>query len=252
MENFNREQNNQEIQDLDEDFINTTPEKNALENVSVENPIEQEKEPVVEKKPASTRPDYEQLEKEGMDMFTNAKGERVDFRDAKDYHQLIEMVSQEGVIVNQLGTRLPAETVINLIYKLTYQDLNNFQKEDWTNITLRHGLREAVADLISKYKKSDEFKSLVGLDLSGARDIDELKELLAIRGELIDATGQPLSADRAIEYINRGYLSFLPEPIRFKVIEINKQSIDDSTQVEEKTEQKKSWFGRTISKLKFW
>ena len=88
------------------------------------------------------------------------------------------MITREGTISNQLGQELPAESVINLIYKLTYQDLKKHQKEDWTNITLRHKLRETVAKLIYEYKKTDEYKTLMNVDLSGASSIEAVLDIV--------------------------------------------------------------------------
>src|SRR3990167_8090875 len=156
----------------------------------------------------------------------NKPGEIDDFSQANDYHQLVEMIMREGSITNQLGQELPAETVINLIYKLTYQDLKNYQKADWTNITLRHNLRATVAKLIDEYKKTDEFKALAGLDLSAASTIEEV-----------------------IDLINQ------PE----KVIEINRRASQEYMALKEQTPKAspppKSFLGRiggAVAKLKFW
>ena len=189
----------------------------------------------------------------------NREGEIVDFSQANDYHQLVEMIMREGSITNQLGQELPAETVINLIYKLTYQDLKNYQKADWTNITLRHNLRATVAKLIDEYKKTDEFKALAGLDLSAASTIEEVIDLINQPEKLIDTSGNFIGANDIIKYIKDGQLHLLPEPIRFKVIEINRRASQEYMALKEQTPKAspppKSFLGRiggAVAKLKFW
>jgi len=221
-------------------------------------------EPVINQEIAKTQPDHLVTEPvkpdfskppklEDADM-RNVDGDTVDFGLAQDYHQLIEMITREGVIKNQLGEAMPAEQVINLIYKLTYQDLNNFKKEDWTRITLRHRLRETVAKLIYEYKKSEEFKALVGLDLSGARDIETVINLIAQKKRLIDVQGNMVGADLIIDHIKNGHLHLLPEPIRYKIIELNniisqehisQHSLKSTTSIFKRA-------GRLFSKFKFW
>lgn len=210
-----------------------------------------------ENKPS--QPDYSKPPKLELADMLNEEGEVIDFSKARSYHELIEMITREGKIKNQLGQEIPAETVINLIYKLTYQDLKNYQKEDWTNITLRHKLRETVAKLIYDYKKTDEFRALAGLDLSGASSIDEVIGLVSYKGRLIDAQGNYVDASTIIDHIQEGHLHLLPEPIRFKIIEINKfESEKPIAQLPEKKLEPKpgksffNRFGNTLSKLKFW
>lgn len=220
----------------------------------VEN-IQSEKEPVRKQ----NQPDYLKPPKLEIKDLLNQEGEIVDFSQARDYHELIEMITREGAITNQLGQELSAETVINLIYKLTYQDLRNYQKEDWTNITLRHNLRAAVAKLIYKYKESQEFKALVGLDLSGAKTIEEVIDLIGGKERLIDAQGNLVGSKDIIKYIKDGKLHLLPELIRFKVIEINKQdnqelmaAVKPVALVSPTRPSVFSRLGRAFSKLKFW
>lgn len=207
----------------------------------------------------SAEMDYSKPPKLELKDMMNEEGEVIDFSKAGSYHELIEMITREGSIKNQLGQELPAESVINLIYKLTYQDLKNYQKEDWTNITLRHKLRETVAKLILEYKKTDEFKALAGLDLSGATTIEEVLDLVDQRQKLIDAQGNYVEPETIIDNIKHGHLHLLPEPIRFKVIEINKQNNEEEMMTKQKpktdSQQHQSFFsrlGNTFSKLKFW
>ena len=205
------------------------------------------------------QPDYFKPPKLEIKDLLNKEGEIVDFSQASSYHELIEMLTREGTITNQLGQELPAETVINLIYKLTYQDLRNYQKEDWTNITLRHNLRAAVARLIYEYKESDEFKALVGLDLSSAQTIDQVVNLINQKERLIDAEGNLVGKDDIIKYIKNSKLHLLPEPIRFKVIEINQEdsfkemiAAKPAAAISPQQPSVFSRVGRIFSKLKFW
>lgn len=210
-------------------------------------------------KPELAKPDYSRPPKLELADMLNEEGEIIDFSQAQTYHDLIEMITREGKIKNQLGQELPAEKVINLIYKLTYQDLKNYQKEDWTNITLRHRLRETVAKLINEYKKTEEFKALVGLDLSQATTVEEVINLIKRKERLIDAQGNYVNSEVIIGHIKEGHLHLLPELIRFKIIELNRikneEYISQSSSASSDPQAGKSFFGRlgnVFSKLKFW
>ncbi|MDO8668903.1 MAG: hypothetical protein Q7K65_01240 [Candidatus Buchananbacteria bacterium] len=213
-------------------------------------------EPALNKEPA--KPDYSKPPKLELSDMLNQEGEIIDFSQARSYHELIEMITREGTIKNQLGQELPAETVINLIYKLTYQDLKNYQKEDWTNITLRHKLRETVAKLIYDYKKTDEFRALAGLDLSGAQTIYEIIKLVYQKEKLIDAQGNYVGPDVIAGHIQEGHLHLLPELIRFKIIEINKRESEEHlARVSKKPESEPvkpalNPVKRFFSRFKFW
>ncbi len=206
-----------------------------------------------------TKPDYSKPPILELADMQNEEGETIDFSVAQNYHELIEMITREGQIKNQTGQVLPAESVINLIYKLTYQDLNNFKKEDWTNITLRHRLRETVAKLINEYKKTDEFKALAGLDLSSAKTVSEVMELISQQEKVMDAQGDIVYPYILINHIRDGHLHLLPEPIRFKVIELNKQDHENNFEmfaipVEAQPVNRSvlSRVGSALSKFKFW
>lgn len=191
-------------------------------------------------------------ELERKDLLTK-DGRILDFSEAADFHELVEMIKNEEYITNQNGEDLSAETVINLIYKLTYQDIRNYHKEDWTNITLRHNLRATVAGLIDQYKRTPEFRASVGLDLSQIQTKQEVCSLLRQRTMMVDANGNTVDGDTLVRYINNGDLTMLPEPIRFKVIEINKEESD--RHIENKQHQENSLGGRLksgLAKLKFW
>lgn len=193
---------------------------------------------------------------ERRDMLTE-DGRFLDFSQAQSYPELIDMISKEDYIVNQLGQKIPAETVINLIYRLTYQDIRNYQKEDWTNITLRHNLRAAVANLIRDYKRTPEFRALMGLDLSGAKTVEEIFELIRQKKQLVDANGKLTDAQTIISYIQQGHLHALPSSLKYKIIEINKQQSLQEMQARQAQEvkPKEGWgkkFKTGLAKLKFW
>ncbi len=239
----------QEANSLDDEF-------DKYEEYDLETPAEMITE-LKGYKPA--QPDYSKPPKLELADMLNEEGEVVDFSQAKSYHELMEMITREGKIKNQLGQELSAETVINLIYKLTYQDLKNYQREDWTNITLRHKLRETVAKLIYEYKETDEFRALAGLDLSRAITVDEVIGLVEVKKRLIDAQGNYVSSDIVVSNIKANLLHLLPESIRFKIIEINKS--ENGEHLSKLPEKYKtpippvsffSRLGNTFSKLKFW
>ena len=186
--------------------------------------------------------------------FLNKEGKVVDFSQAKDYHQLIDMIRDEGEITNSNGLALSAETIINYIHKLTYQDIRNYKSTDYTNITLRHRLRETVANLIEDYKQTNEYKVFAGLALSGAKDEDELFAMINQRDQFIDSNGNPTSKNKIFEYIRkedgRDY-HLLPDPIRNKIIEFNKQK-NKPVKSEEPKKGLLSRVGSRFKKLKFW
>lgn len=190
------------------------------------------------------------------DMLT-PEGKYLDFKQAKSYPELIEMISQQDYIVNQLGQKVEPESVINLIYKLTYQDLRDYQKEDWTSITLRHNLRSSVADLIRDYKKTPEFQSLIGLDLSKTNTKEEVFNLIRQKGNLINATGQKTDAESVISDIEQGHLHNLPSLLKYKMIEINKRDnlhamVDQGQQATSTVNNFRTKIKSGLAKLKFW
>jgi len=139
------------------------------------------------------------------------------------------------------------------------KDLKKHQKEDWTNITLRHKLRETVAKLIYEYKKTDEYKTLMNVDLSGASSIEAVLDIVDQQQELIDAQGNHVEPEIILDNIKEGRLHLLPEPIRFKVIEINRrnneQEMIDNEKNKSTSKSGSSLFGRlgrALSQLKFW
>jgi hypothetical protein len=180
--------------------------------------------------------------------FLDKEGREVNFLEAKNWDELIDIIRDQGTVVNQNGLELPAEKVVNMMYKLAYQHFDNFDKTDWTNITLRHGLRQAVAEHIYRYQKTAEFQGLKGLDLSPAEDMETLFAMLRSHKVTPEAQIIGFDAEQYIADIQEGRIDDLPGPIKNKVIEINK------AQAEEK-ERNQTWLqkaGKSIGKLAFW
>jgi len=145
-----------------------------------------------------------QLERNDM---LNSKGEIVDFSEAKNLEELIEMIRTEGSIKNNVGEEIPADALINCIYDRLLN--RNDELKDWTKITLRHRLREMVYRFAEDYMKTQEFKALEGLDLQHIHTLQELEDALIKRNDVIDAQG-------VMKAIQKEEYDALPRPLYFK------------------------------------
>lgn len=150
----------------------------------------------------------------GPEDMLNTRGEMVDFGEAKTLDELIEMIRNEGVIKNNVGEEIPAESLISCIYDRLLN--RNEESKDWTKITLRHRLREMVYRFAEEYMKTEEFKALEGLNLETIHTLDELREELVKRNDVIDADG-------ILQAIKREEFDTLPEPLKAKARILHEQ-----------------------------
>lgn len=171
--------------------------------------------------------------------FLTPEGRYVDFTAAGSLPELVNIIREVGSITNNNGQQLEGDTVINLIYEYIYQP-----KPDWTKITLRHRLREAVYALIEKYKKTPEYLNNLGqVGLFNINSLHDLKAEIIKKSFWTLPNGLSVGNQTIISLIDNGLINDLPGPIREKVISLNKTSFATA-----KTEKKEGW-GAKIKSL---
>jgi hypothetical protein len=180
--------------------------------------------------------------------FPNGEKGNLDFAGIQDAGQLIERLMELPYIENQLGEKIPTDTLINIIYDRMLNREN--ESKDWTKITLKHGLREAVYRVNEDYMQGLEYKNLAGLDFSGVQSVEDLKAELRRYGAQPNKFGQQIPADLIIQNIEKENYKDVPSPIAHKLAEILKR--EQAQGGASRAPQKKKGFGGFISKAKSW
>ncbi len=153
------------------------------------------------------------VEKEA-DFISRRNGERLDFSEADSMVDLQRMVIGEKYITDGTGRNSDSDTVMAVIY----DRLLNAKERDWTQITLRHRLRETVYRMYDQYARTQEFAELRGFDLDTITSEEGLKKALAKKDILHDRSGKLVKGiDMATKYIGTQYEYLLPDPILYKL-----------------------------------
>lgn len=151
--------------------------------------------------------------------FLTADGRHLDFSQARNWSEFIDMIAEEETVTNQLGETIPAETVICQIYERLYGP-----NGDWTKITLKHRLREMVYHFGRTIDQSEYANNFGAREYLKARDMDNLKEIIGDQ-ILVNKAGEEMTGAQAILAIENGRYDVLPTPLKYKVIELQKRHI---------------------------
>lgn len=199
---------------------------------------EQRKEYIKAHAPKLSEEDYRYVGPDGIER-------RLDFTGVQTLDQLVKNINSLPYIENQKGEKIPSETLISLIYDRVLNRDDSLK--DWTKITLRHGLREAVYRVTEDFMQEPEYKNLVGLNLDGITSVEEFKNALRMYGFRPNQFGLHVPVHHIISHIEKGNYNELPPSIAYKLAELLRKE-----EREKQTKQKSPIWQKPFSKIKSW
>lgn len=161
--------------------------------------------------------------------FKTTKGQFIDFTAAKNLEELVSMIREVGEIKNQNGEVSSADTIISCIYDRVYmaRPRTPYKNWKWTELTLRHRLRETVYHLAEEHMHTREYRFNRGqLNLLSIDSQSKLEEAIRRHPVWMLPSEQIVTADTILGFIKDGRFDLLPPAIKHKAIEINRQSLN--------------------------